>query len=255
MMEPLLGRLDAIPPGKRRMNISVAAFLRERKPRFFEGLDAPDIRTILAAGTQRRFLANSVVHNQGFPAGHLYLLLTGRLRRFFVTEDGQKIVLLRVTSGEIFGEAAVLARPADYLVSSETITNSTVLVWGRRTIRGLCERYPRLVENALLISFDYLVAYRAAHASLICDSAPQRLAQVLANLADGIGQKVPGGVELDVRNEELANEANISLFTASRLLSAWQREGILVKRRGKVLLRFPGRLLRNEITTSASLVT
>jgi CRP/FNR family transcriptional regulator, nitrogen oxide reductase regulator len=96
----------------------------------------------------------------------------------------------------------------------------------------------------------YLAAYRAVHASLICDSAPQRLAQVLANLADGIGQKVPGGVELDVRNEELANEANISPFTASRLLSAWQREGILVKRRGKVLLRFPGRLLRHDITAS-----
>jgi CRP/FNR family transcriptional regulator, nitrogen oxide reductase regulator len=232
------------------MNIPVAAFLRERKPRFFEGLDAPDIRIILAAGTQQRFLANSVILNQGNPAGHLYLLLTGRVRRFFLTEDGQKVVLLRVTSGEIFGEAAVLAKPAEYLVSSETMTNSGILVWSRGTIRGLCERYPRLVENTLLISFDYLAAYRAIHASLICDSAPQRLAQVLANLADGIGQKVPGGVELDVRNEELANEANISPFTASRLLSAWQREGILVKRRGRVLLRSTGRLLRHDITAS-----
>ena len=91
------------------------------------------------------------------------------------------------------------------------------------------------------------------HASLVCNSAPQRLARVLANLAAGIGQKVPGGVELDVRNEELANEANISPFTASRLLSAWQREGILVKRRGKVLLRYPYRLSQHDISTSASL--
>jgi CRP-like cAMP-binding protein len=233
------------------MNIPVAAFLRERKPRFFDGLDAPDIRTILAAGTQRRFSANSVIHNQGYPAGHLFLLLTGRVRRFFLTEDGQKVVLLRAPPGEIFGEATVLAAPADYLVSCEAIINSNTLVW----IRGFCERYPRLVENALLISFDYLAAYRGIHASLICNSAPQRLAQVLANLAEGIGQKVPGGVELDIRNEELANEANISPFTASRLLSAWQREGILVKRRGKVFLRAPGRLLRHEITTSTSLVT
>jgi CRP/FNR family transcriptional regulator, nitrogen oxide reductase regulator len=237
------------------MNIPFAAFLRERKPRFFDGLDAPDIRTILAAGTQQRFSANSVVVSQGYPAGHLYLLLTGRIRRFFLTEDGQKIVLLRIPPGEIFGEAAVLARPVDYLVSSEAMTNSSMLVWSRATIRGLCERYPRLMENALLISFDYLAMYRAAHASLICNSAPQRLAHVLAHLADGIGEKVPGGIELDVRNEELANEANISLFTASRLLSAWQREGILVKRRGKVLLRFPGRLLRYDITAPASLVT
>jgi CRP/FNR family transcriptional regulator, nitrogen oxide reductase regulator len=251
-----VGRVQGHPSwGKQRMNIPVAAFLRERKPRFFEGLEAADIRTILAAGTQQRFSANSVIHNQGDRAARLFLLLTGRVRRFFLTEDGQKVVLLRVPAGEIFGEATVLARPADYLVSSEAIINSRTLVWSRSTMRGLCERYPRLVENALLISFDYLAAYRAIHASLICNSAPQRLAHVLAHLAEGIGQKVPGGVELDIRNEELANEANISPFTASRLLSAWQREGILVKRRGKVLLRAPGRLLGQDASTSAALVT
>jgi CRP-like cAMP-binding protein len=237
------------------MYISVTAFLRERNPRFFEGLDLADVRTIMAAGTQQRFPANSVIAHQGYSAGHLYLLLTGRLRRFFTTKDGQKIVLLRVTAGEVFGEAAVLAKPQEYLVSSEATTNTTTLVWNRSTIRGLCARYPRLLENTLLISFDYLAGYRTAHASLICDSAPQRLAQVLTNLSDGIGQKVPGGVELDIRNEELANEAHISLFTASRLLSAWKRQGILEKRRGKILLRFPARLLRRSVTTSASFGT
>lgn len=230
------------------MTIPVAVFLRERKARFFEGLDTPDIRTIVAAGTQQRFSANSVIVSQGDPAEHLYLLLTGRARRFFLTEDGQKVVLLRVPPRDIFGEAVLLARPVNYLLGAEATINSSTLAWSRSTIRSLCERIPRLMDNALLISFDYMAAYRAAHASLICNSAPQRLAQVLANLAEGMGEKVPGGIELDVRNEELANEANISLFTASRLLSAWQREGILVKRRGKVLLRFPGRLLRQDIT-------
>ena len=236
------------------MNAPLAALLRDRKPRFLEGVDVPDIKTILAAATQRCFVANSVIVNQGYPAEHLFLLLAGRARRFFLTEDGRKIVLLRIPPGDIFGEAVMLARPAHYLVSTEVMTNSSALVWSRSTIRSLCEQYPRLLENALLIAFDYLAAYRAAHASLICDSAPQRLAHVLANLAGGIGQKIPGGVELDVRNDELANEANISVFTASRLLNAWQRKGILVKRRGKILLRFPERLLRHDITTSASLV-
>ena len=236
---------------KQLMNASIAALLRERKPRFLEGVDAPDIKTILAAATRQRFLANSVIVNQGYPAGHLFLLLTGRARRFVLMENGQKIDLLRVPPGDVFGEAAMLARRVNYLVSTEATANSSTLVWSRSTIRSLSERYPRLLENALLNSFDYLAAYRAAHASLICNSAPQRLAQVLANLVYGIGQRVPGGVELDVRNEELANEANISVFTASRLLSAWEREGILVKRRGKVLLRYPEKLLRSSVTNSA----
>jgi CRP/FNR family transcriptional regulator, nitrogen oxide reductase regulator len=239
-------------PGKTiTMNAPIATLLREPKPRFFRGLDAPDIKIILAAAVHKRFVAKSVVFHQGDPAGQLFLLLTGRARRFFLTQDGEKIALLRVTPRELFGEATVLAEPAEYLVSTETTTPSSALVWSRSTIRSLCERYPRLVENALLISFDYLAAYRGAHASLVCNSAPERLARVLTNLANGIGLKVPDGVELDVRNEELAEEANISLFTASRLLSAWQREGILVKRRGKVLLHYPYRLSRRDLTTSA----
>ena len=57
----------------------------------------------------------------------------------------------------------------------------------------LVASYPRLANNALLIMFDYLVAYRGIHVSMTCRSAQQRLAYVLANLAQGIGQKVPGG--------------------------------------------------------------
>jgi CRP-like cAMP-binding protein len=232
------------------MSAPVEALLRQRHPRFLEGLDAAEVRTILGAGTLQRFPARSVMIRQGYPAGHLFLLLTGRARRFFLTHDGQKIVLFRVLSGDIFGEMVLLDRPANYLVSTETMTSSSALVWNRSTIRGLCERYPRLIQNSFSSSVDYLIYYRAAHVSLICNSAQQRLARILANLAEGIGQEVPGGVQLDIRNEELANEANVSVFTASRLLSAWQREGIIFKRRGKVLLRFPNRLWHN-ISTSA----
>ena len=92
------------------------------------------------------------------------------------------------------------------------------------------------MSNALLIAHDYLVLYRALHLSLACHSARQRLATVLVNLASGIGQRVPEGVQLDVNNEELANEAHVTHFTASRLMSEWQRNGMLIKRRGKVLL-------------------
>ena len=230
------------------MSSPVEALVKQRNPRFLEGVDPAEVRTILGAGTLQRLSAGSVMIRHGYPASHLFLLLTGRARRFFLTHDGEKIVLLRVLSGDIFGEMALLDRPANYLVSTETMTSSSALVWNRSTIRSLCERYPRLIQNSFSSSVDYLIYYRAAHVSLICNSAPQRLARILANLAEGIGHEVPGGVELDIRNEELANEANVSVFTASRLLSAWQREGILLKRRGKVLLRFPNRLWQNIST-------
>jgi CRP-like cAMP-binding protein len=234
--------------GKVRMTASeVAAALRDLKPRFLEGLATPDIRTIVDSATQRHFLANSIITTQGDPAEHLFLLLQGRARYFYMTNQGEKLLLWWLRAGEMFGGAALLSRPRNYLVSTETVKSSCALVWNRATVRELAVRYPQLLENALSVLSDYLDAYLAIHLSMTRHTARQRLAQVLVTLASGIGHKVPTGVELSVSNEDLANAANVTPFTASRLLSEWQRSGMLVKSRGKVLLRHPERLLLHEL--------
>ena len=66
---------------------------------------------------------------------------------------------------------------------------------------------------------------------------------MLVTLARTVGQKVPGAVALQITNEELACAANVTPFTASRLMSQWERGGVLIKHRGKVVLRSPERLL------------
>jgi CRP-like cAMP-binding protein len=209
-------------------------------------LTTPELKSILAAAEYRKLSANSVITHQDQPAKHLFLLLTGRARYFFVTEKGQKVILLWIPPGEIFGMAAFHSPPIAYLSSTETARNSSVLVWDRDTIRSFAARQPRLFENALDIGIHFMIAYHAAHRALICGSARERFAHVLATLASGIGHKVPGGVELDVKNEELANEANVTLFTVSRLLNEWQRAGVLRKSRGKIVLRSSERLLQYE---------
>ena len=220
--------------------------LRNLKSRFLTGLSSDEAKAVVSAARLRQYLANSVIVNQEEPANHLFLLISGRARYFYMTPDGRKTILMRVTPGEMFGGSALLYLDSDYLVSTEATKPISVLVWDRSTMLKLVESYPRLANNALLIMFDYLVAYRGLHISMTCHSAEQRLAYVLANLAQGIGQKVPDGIQLDVHNEELANEANVTAFTASRILGEWRRQGILSKTRGKILLRSPERLLQHQ---------
>jgi len=221
------------------------AILGKLRSPFLEGLTLPEIESVLALATYRKCEANSVIIDQDDPANHLYLLLTGRARFFFITESGQKIIHLWIAPGEIFGVATFMPPSTGYLVSTEAVRDSSMLAWDRNSMRSLAAKYPRLLENALSMSLHYLAAYHAAHMALICGSARERLAHVLVSLARGIGQKVVEGVELKVSNEELANEANVTLFTASRLLNEWKRKGMLLKRRGRILLRTPESLLRN----------
>lgn len=213
------------------------------KSRFLEGLSPFDLHVILATAKERHFKSNVVVANQGNPADHLFLLTKGRARFFYNTQEGKKVILLWLTPGEIFGGAALLSTPSLYLVSTETLKDSSMLVWDRAALRHLAVRYPRLLENALLIGYDYLAWYVADHLALISETARQRLAGVLVCLAKTIGERVPSGFEFDATNEELAGAANVTTFTVSRLLSEWQSNGAVLKHRGKVLLRSPERLL------------
>ena len=217
------------------------------RPRFLQGLTAAELKLILGAARSRRLLANSVFVNQETPADHFFLLTEGRARHFFVTPEGERILLFWIAPGDICGTAALLPAPASYLVNTETLKESQLLVWDRMTIRSLAAKYPRLLDNAHLIASDYFAWYIAAHVALTCHTARQRLAKILVTLAGTIGHKVPSGIELEVTNEELANAANISLFTSSRLLSQWHRHGSVVKSRGKVLLHSPERLMLQEV--------
>ena len=220
---------------------------RSLKSRLLDGIAPPDLKVILAAGKRRHCIANSVVANQGNPADHLFLLTEGRARFFFNTPDGKKVNLLWLIPGEIFGESALLSNPAWYLVSTETLKDSSMLVWDRDTLRNLAGCYPRLLENALLIAYDYLAWYVADHVALISHTARQRLASVLVCLARTIGKRVSDGFEFDAKNEELASAANVTAFTTSRLLSEWRKNGAVLKRRGKVVLRSPDRLFLHTI--------
>lgn len=217
----------------------VSSHLRSQ---FLEGLTPPDRKTILAAATQRQCAAHSVITNQGHPAEHLFLITKGRARQFYVTEEGKKLLLQWLGPGDLFGGRTVLSSRSSYLVSTEVLKNSSALVWDRATIRGLVARYPRLLENALLTASDYITWQLTSHISLAFYTARQRVAHVLMTLARTVGQDAPGGVALHITNEDLASAANVTPFTASRLISEWQRSHAMVKRRGEVLLRSPERL-------------
>lgn len=225
----------------------VNALIKKLRPPLFQGIDARTLDAVLAVGRQRRFLARSIVTNQGHPASHLFLVLSGRARSFFLTQGGDKLHIYSFPPGEAFGGMALVARNSEYIVSTEAVAESQMLVWEREVIRPLFLQSTKLLDNALGIGSDYLNVTIAMHVAATCHTARQRLAEVLVNLASGVGQRVSGGIELSLRNEELAAAASITPYTVSRLMSEWQRSGLVTKSRGRVLLPSPERLLLQDL--------
>jgi CRP/FNR family transcriptional regulator, nitrogen oxide reductase regulator len=216
------------------------------------GLNPEEVHSVLAAGRTRRFSAKSVITHQGQPADKLLLLWRGRVRCFYETADGKKLIHIWMTPGHIFGGAALVSRPSIYLVSTEAVRDSVVLAWDGGTLRALARRYPRILENALSIAANYISWYVVALAALTSQTARQRLAGVLLGYVSSIGQRVAGGFELELTNEEVADSASMTPYTTSRILSEWQRAGAIQKRRGKILLASPERFFLSVIQSDSA---
>lgn len=223
----------------------IVARLSDLKPKFTEGLTPVDLEAILAGATLRRFHPHSLIASEGYPADKLFLMIEGLARMFTTTRSGEKLLVFWILPGEVAGARALLSKPAEYLVSTETVTDSSALIWNHSAISSLAKHYPRLLENALLIASDYVAVYRDLHVAATYDSASQRVARVLNTLARGVGQEGSEGTVLNISNEDLANEANVTIFTVSRLLSDWHRKGFVVKSRGKVVIRSSEELVRS----------
>jgi CRP-like cAMP-binding protein len=129
------------------------------------------------------------------------------------------------------------------MASSKTVSECEFLVWDHGTIRRLAKAYPQLTENGLRLALHYLNVYMNRHVSIVTKTAELRLAEALLHLATEAGEVRGSGVEIDITNEQLSSLSDISPFTASRLLSKWERDGRVSKQRGRVTLLAPESLM------------
>jgi hypothetical protein len=63
------------------------------------------------------------------------------------------------------------------------------------------------------------------------------VARQLLRLRNKIGRPINGTIEIGLSREELARMTGTTLFTVSRLLSAWEAQGIVKPRREAVRVR------------------
>ena len=208
----------------------------------FKGLTKTQIDVIKTAGAERKFGASETIVRSKEPAIRLFLVEKGCVNYSVVTSEGREILLGRLAPGDVFGVGAFLSEPAEHFGTAKAINCTEVLTWDCQLIRQLARAYPRLAENALAIALRSINGHAERHIALVSRTARERVARALTILGTRVGRVLSAGVEIDIKNEDLASLADVNLFTASRLLQLWERKGILAKSRGRVLIRFPEKL-------------
>ena len=76
------------------------------------------------------------------------------------------------------------------------------------------------------------------------EQVEQRVAHALLRLAKQAGRKVDAGVEIDfpISRQDVAEMTGTTLHTVSRILSAWEQQGLVEGGRQRIVLRDAHRL-------------
>jgi CRP-like cAMP-binding protein len=71
---------------------------------------------------------------------------------------------------------------------------------------------------------------------LATECVSRRLALTLSRLGAQIGRATSEGIQISITREELAQMTGTTVFTVSRLLSAWSAQKLLISRRESVVV-------------------
>jgi CRP-like cAMP-binding protein len=210
----------------------------------FRGLASDALARVVELASPRRTSAGEFFFNEGDEAEAMFVLTDGRVKLTQLTPEGHQIVLRIISPGEAFGGVGAFGEPA-YPVSAEAVDASTALAWTSATMRRLLQSEPTLALNALNFVSARLHDLQRRYRQLMTERVERRVARALLRLVKEAGRRVDKGVEIDfpVSRQDIAEMTGTTLYTVSRLLSAWEDQGIVQSGRQRIVLTTPHALV------------
>jgi CRP-like cAMP-binding protein len=214
------------------------------KVALFHKVQPATLEAIRTTGIPRSVEEDSFYFHQEDPATHVYVLTSGRVKLHQVTIDGQQVALRVIAPGMMFGGIALLQPGSGYPAAAQAMEDSAALAWEGMFLRKLAEKDSTLAINMMGLMSGYVEEMQARFRELATERVEQRVARALLRLAAQSGQKASGGIELSLTRQDLAELTGATLFTVSRLLAGWERQGLIHAGRERVTLLHPHALVR-----------
>lgn len=211
----------------------------------FKDLPPEAIEELSHLSHERSVEENSFYFMQGDEASHMYVLTHGRVKLTQVTPDGHQVGLGMIVPGQMFAGIAILNPAKGYPVSAEALEDSCALAWNGKELHELANRYPVLSFGIMDAMRTHIEEMQSRYRELSTERVEQRVARSLLRLTMQMGKKrEDGGIEITLSQQDLAEMSGTTLFSISRTLSEWQRQGLIETGRERVVIRKPHGLVK-----------
>lgn len=212
-------------------------YLRLHDIPLFTDLSPEALREVYQLCREEKRSTGEFFFLQGNPADTVYALVEGRVKLGQVTADGQQITMRIIGPWILFGLVAAV-QDSVYPVSAEVMEDARAISWAHTTLQTLMAHHPRIAQNALSLMAGHIQEFQDRLREMASERVERRLARALLRLARQAGKKTAEGVEIDfpISRQDLAEMSGTTLFTASRILSDWERKGLVHAGRERIVI-------------------
>lgn len=207
-------------------------------------LTRPEIREILDLASSRRYDEGKEIFNEGHDAERFFLLLDGYLRVVRSTPGGDQIIVLHISPGQLFGIAPALQRTT-YPATAIAAAESLALSWPTRLWSEFTGKYDGFATESYKTLGQRLGQIQETLTEMATQAVEKRVACALLRMVNQSGRKVDDGIEIafPVTRQNISDMTGTTLHTVSRLLSSWEKAGIVRSTRKHIVVTAPHELV------------
>jgi CRP/FNR family transcriptional regulator len=203
----------------------------------FAGLREEDLKRIRGIALLKRVGRKEVLFSDGEQAKGFYVILSGKVKLYKISQEGKEQILHMVSAPEAFAEAA-LFHEGSYPAFAEAIVDSQLLFFPKRDFIHLIERNPQLSINMIVSLSHFLRKFASLIEELSLKEVSSRVAKYLLDLSlkAAKDRKNLKEVDLDLSKTQLASKLGTVSETLSRTLSKMKAKGVIDVNQNKILI-------------------
>jgi CRP-like cAMP-binding protein len=131
-----------------------------------------------------------------------------------------------------------------YPATALAVVDSLALVWPSAAWPRLVAKHPSLAVNTIQTVGSRLQDAHTRVVEMSTEQVERRVAHALLRLAKQAGRKGEDGIQIDfpISRQDVAEMTGTTLHTVSRILSAWEDQGLVESGRQRISIRDPHKL-------------
>jgi CRP-like cAMP-binding protein len=212
----------------------------------FQNASEDELQLILKNSMIRTIEENEFFFFQGDTAQYLYILTSGQVKLMQSNPNGQQVNLRTIHPWQMFGALGAVREEATYPATAQALEDSTALAIKSDFLHKMLDTSPRISFDMMTLMTSYIQEMQSRYRELATERVEQRVANALIRLAGqtGVRSEKDAAIVLLFSRQDVAEMTGTTLYTVSRLLSEWERQGIIGTGREKIRIIKPHELVR-----------